>query len=131
MTDPTTSTVPIDIAAVGAEASSAAAGATRCRELAVDVDRRRSLLVSRIDAVRVFHRPEIWESQAADESRAVVERDMAPALGAVGHELGVTARLLREHADVLEARSGLLIATAAEAQAAAIAKAADEDAAAS
>ena len=100
--------------ALRARARSLSTAALRCRTLADDIELRRVLLEGRIDEVRSRHTPEVWDSSAADASREVVTRHLAPALVHLGADLATTVRLLRAQGVDLAARSGRLVTEAIE-----------------
>jgi hypothetical protein len=97
-----------------AEAAAATATARRCEELAAEIERGRLASSTRLEEVRARHRPEVWQSSAAESSRAMLERYIAPGLWVMGEHLATTAGLLRERAGDLIARSRSLVASATE-----------------
>jgi len=91
-----------------AEARVARSTAELCRQVADGIDRRRLALAERIEPARVAHRPDIWSSAAATRSRAHLNRQVAPGLWFLAHDLGLTARRLRDEAATLESRARAL-----------------------
>jgi hypothetical protein len=100
--------------ALRARARALATAALRCRTLADDIELRRLLLAGRINEVRSRHTPEVWNSSAADASREVVTRHLAPALVHLGVDLATTVRLLRGQGLDLATRSDRLVTEAIE-----------------
>ena len=67
MPDPAATTEHLDRLRVSAR--NARLGAVSARRLAIDLDRRRELMVHRVDESRARHIPEVWSSAAATRSR--------------------------------------------------------------
>lgn len=109
-----------DPTALRAEARASSMTARTCRQAADDIERRRLLLGQRIEPVMAHHIAEVWNSHAADVSRDVLSRKVAPALWFLGLDLADTVRRLRDEVGELEARADRLLEAAFEAEAAAL-----------
>jgi hypothetical protein len=87
-----------DVQASRDAATRALIGADRARELALDIDRRRSMVVHRHDAAIVRHVPETWSSAAATVSREELHHTVAFSLWATGEALRSTILALDHEA---------------------------------
>lgn len=76
--------------------------ADRCRAVAQGLEHRGRLLVGRLEVVRGLHRPDVWDSGAATESRAMIGVVLTSMVGVSADLVGL-ARRLRERADQLVA----------------------------
>lgn len=106
------------------QARTASVTAIGCRLLADDIERRRLLLGQRIEPVRVYHQPEVWDSAAADVSREQLARYISGGLWFVGVDLADTVRRLQDEAVELDGRARRLTETAVELEAVAVERAA-------
>jgi hypothetical protein len=79
-----------DVEASRDAATRALIGADRARGLALDIDRRRSMVVHRHDAAIARHVPETWSSAAATVSREELHHTVAFSLWAAGEALRST-----------------------------------------
>jgi hypothetical protein len=99
--------MPVDEPAVTAERlrSSALLASRRAHEarlLALDIEVRRLMVGTRIDAPVALHRPEVWNSGAADRSRDELRLRVGFLLDRAVQELATTRAALDRMADDLE-----------------------------
>ncbi len=91
-----------DVEASRDAATRAMIGADRARALALDIDRRRSMVVHRHDAAIARHGPETWSSAAATVSREELHHTVAFSLWAAGEALRSTTVALGQEANRLD-----------------------------
>ena len=96
MTDAVATTAHLD--ELRASARDTHRSASNARQLALDLDRRREVMIHRTDASRARHRPEVWSSTAASLSRDELGRR-------IGGWLQTSAELLRDTSRALEAEA--------------------------
>jgi len=116
----------IDVVTLRGEAVDLAVTADRCRVLADDIDRRRRLLIDRVEPVIIQHRPDVWDSNAADRSRELLSRHGATDLWFLSTDLAEVVYRLRGESEALAGRSARLVAAAEELEASPIARSGPE-----
>ena len=95
------------------EAGAVAQSAARVRSLAIDIDRRRGGLESRLAPCTTRHTADVWSSQAAESSRARLVRSAGHAINEARNALLATRVALERRAAQLDDQVRILRAEAA------------------
>ncbi|MEM7139469.1 MAG: hypothetical protein AAF548_00450 [Actinomycetota bacterium] len=93
------------IADLRARATDYGRRAADARDLAVEIDRRRALILTRDDDAIARHTDDVWSSRAADRSRAELQRTIGMHLWVAADGLRETVVALGERADWLDDES--------------------------
>lgn len=100
------------------EATVARGRAAAARALALELERRRWVVLSRDDEAQLRHTAQVWSSHAATQSRTELQTGIRRSLWSVGEHLTSTRVALETRARELESEASSLLrrAVAAEAE---------------
>lgn len=101
-----------DLSRLRSDAFDAAGSALECRRLADEMELRRLRIAARAEPLLSAHVPEVWDSAAADSSRALLHRYVAPGIDQVSRGLAVVVSHLRDAADSFDRTARELLDTA-------------------